>query len=422
MPFDRFGSTSRSRFHFPVGPGGDPDCYLLGNSLGLQPRTAEGYVLSELRKWQTLASAAHFQGDDPWMPYHELLAEPLAEIVGSRPDEVVAMNSLTVNLHLMMATFYQPIGRRCKILMEANPFPSDFQAITTGLQCRGQEPEASLCIVPADPRTGQLSSVRLCEAIEMHRDELALIILPGVHFLTGEFLDLKELTAVAHQFEIPIGWDLAHAVGNVPLELHTWDVDFAVWCSYKYLNAGPGAIGGAFIHQRHGSNKLLPRLGGWWGHDKWTRFQMQPVFDPIPTAEGWQLSNPPILAMAPLRASLAEFQRAGGMSALRGRSLALVAFLEQLIETQLSGFIEIITPSDPHLRGSQLSLRLCRPKLDKGPLCDSKEVVQRLETVGVIADHRLPDVIRVALAPLYNIDTDAIRFVDALSRILKSST
>ncbi len=418
MPVDQFGTSSRSRFHFPLGPSGESHCYLLGNSLGLQPRTVEDYVLAELAKWRTLAAAAHFQGDDPWMPYHELLAEPLAAIVGARPDEVVAMNSLTVNLHLMLATFYRPTGRRRKILMESNPFPSDFQAITSSLRTRGQEPDATLLTVSTDPDTGLHSTPRICEQIEKHHEDLALIVLPGVHFFTGEWFDIKAITDVAHEFEIPIGWDLAHAAGNVPLELHAWGVDFAVWCSYKYLNAGPGAVGGAFIHQRHAQDKFLPRLGGWWGHDKSTRFQMRPDFDPIPTAEGWQISNPPILAMAPLRASLAEFLRVGGVSALRVRSMALVAFLEKLIATQLPGLVQIITPSDPQRRGSQLSLRISRPRPLVEPIGDTKEIVKQLESAGVIADYRSPDVIRVALAPLYNTVSDAERFVQTLATIL----
>lgn len=409
--------TLRHEFWLPRRADGSEKVYLLGNSLGPQPRRAESFVMQELSRWRELAADAHSSEPEPWISYHRLLAEPLARLVGAESDEVVAMNSLTVNLHLMLATFYRPQGARQEILMESHPFPSDYHAVLTHLRHRGLDPATALCMISPDGPHGLLSAGRIRDEIRARRDTLALILLPGVHYHTGQWLDIPGITRVAREHEIPIGWDLAHAIGNVPLSLHSWDADFAVWCSYKYLNSGPGAVGGCFVHKRHAARTDLPRLGGWWGHDQRTRFKMEVRFDPMPTIEGWQLSNPPILALAPLRASLELFDRAGGMEPLRQASEQLVAYTEQRLRDALGDVCNLITPGAPGERGSQLSLALNREAHARFRITHGAELVTRLAERGIVTDFREPDVLRFALAPLFNHHEDADALVTAMEAI-----
>ena len=384
----------RKRFAIPQGDEGEPLIYVNGNSLGLMPKVVRELVAQELDDWATLAVDAHFAGKTPWFSYHEVFRESGARLVGAQPGEVVMMNGLSVNLHLMMTTFYRPQPARYKILIEDGAFPSDAYAAQTQLAVHGYDPHEGLFRIA--PRAGEalLHTEDLVEAIERYGSEIALVLLPGVQYYTGQLLDIAAVTQAAHRAGCAIGWDLAHAAGNVPLKLHDWDVDFAVWCSYKYLNAGPGGIGGCFVHERHAANVELPRLGGWWGNDPATRFRMheERSFVPRAGADGWQLSNPPILAMAPLRASLQIFDEAG-MESLRRKSVVLTGYLEWLLNRAETPRIEIITPKSSDERGCQLSLRL----LDR-----HKETLDALQAAGIVGDHRPPDVLRVAPVPLYN--------------------
>lgn len=383
----------RDEFHFPWHHDGQPQVYFVGNSLGLQPKQTANFLTEELENWQRLGVRGHFTGRFPWMPYHEFLTSAMAFLVGARDEEVVMMNSLTVNLHLMLATFFRPQGRRTKILIEGHAFPSDHYAVESQLQWHGLDPREHLIVVSADHVNAPLAEDRLRTTIESYRDEIALILLPGVQYYTGQVFDIPGLTQLAQRWEIPIGFDLAHAAGNLRLQLHDWGPDFAVWCSYKYLNGGPGSVGGCFIHQRHVTRRDLPRLAGWWGHDKQTRFQMRNEFSPIPTAEGWQLSNPPILSLAAIRASLDVFRRAGGMEPLVKKSQALTAFFRGELARRLGDRIEVITPTPG---GCQLSLRVADPAIS------GRVVKERLDHAGIETDWREPDVIRVAPVPLYN--------------------
>jgi kynureninase len=345
----------------------------------------------------------------PWVHYHEQLARPLAQLAGAQTSEVVAMNSLTVNLHLMMVSFFRPQGRRCKILIEQSAFPSDRYAVLSQLRFHGLSDDN---LVEVAPRRGErlLRIADLLETIERHGDELALLLLPGVQYLSGQSLDLAPLVDAGRRAGAAVGLDLAHAIGNMPLKLHDWNADFAVWCSYKYLNAGPGAVGGCFVHERH-AREPLPRFAGWWGHDKEARFSFEPDFKPMAGAEGWQVSNPPIFSSAPLIASLELFERAG-MARLREKSLALTGCLRAAIESRLTGRIEVITPSAPQEHGSQLSLRVLKsPK-------DARRYQEALSADGLIADWREPDVIRLAPTPLYNSFSDVLAAVDLLERAL----
>jgi len=387
----------RDRFHLPTRDNGQPLIYFTGNSLGLMPAEARGMVERELDDWARLAVDAHFRPEAPWYSYHETVREPLARLVGAQPGEVVAMNSLTVNLHLMMTTFYRPTEHRFRILMEAPAFPSDTYAVQTHLRARGIDPRKALLVV--GPREGEemIRPGDIEAMIAEHGRTIALVLLGGVNFFTGQCFDMSRITEAAHRAGCVIGFDLAHAAGNVPLALHDWDVDFACWCSYKYLNAGPGAVAGCFIHDRHASNPTLPRLGGWWGNDPGTRFRMhlEPEFIARPDADGWQISNPPIMALAPLRASLAIFDEAT-MPALRSKSLQLTGYLHWLIERKLTGASrahEIITPREDAAHGCQLSVLVHdQPRARRDALQDA----------GVICDFREPNIIRAAPVPLYN--------------------
>jgi kynureninase len=395
----------RRRFAVPMRDG-RPIVYFNGNSLGLMPVAARDRVADELDDWAALAVDAHLEGRTPWLTYHEVLCEPSARLVGARPEEVVMMNGLTVNLHLMMTTFFRPTTSRHKILIEDGAFPSDTYAAQTQLALHGIDPVAGLIRVTPRPGEALLRTEDLVELIEMRGSEIALVLLPGVQYYTGQFLDIATLTSAARRQGCVAGWDLAHAVGNVPMALHDWDVDFAVWCSYKYLNGGPGGIAGCFVHERHGKDTDLPRMGGWWGNDPTTRFKMheQRDFAPREGADGWQLSNPPILAMAPLRASLAIFDEAG-IESLRHKSVVLTGYLEWLIAQVPNKRFEVITPKAPGERGCQLSLRI----LDR-----PAETLRALEACGVVGDFRPPDVVRVAPVPLYNSFHEVWRFVQML--------
>ncbi len=424
MPFDRSIehaqsldqadplASFRDRFWVPKNADQTDTVYFVGNSLGLQPKNVSELIQEELQKWRELGVRGHFESESPWMPYHEMLAPTMAQIVGARENEVIVMNTLTVNLHLMMATFYRPTEKRHQILIEDHAFPSDFQAVESQIKLHGFDPRESIVTVKHGAETGLLSTELICSTIDQHRDSLALVLLPGVQYYTGQFLDIKQIAAAAHRYNISVGFDLAHAVGNVPMQLHDWDVDFAVWCNYKYLNSGPGAIGGCFVHERHATDTELPRMAGWWGHDKSTRFLMENCFDPIPTAEGWQLSNPPILALAAIRASLAVFADAGGMEPLREKSLALTGYFEQLVDAVLGDRINIITPKTQSDRGCQLSLEV---KLDG---VSGREIHDKLESSGTATDWREPNVIRAAPTPLYNSFADVHRFVSVLERAI----
>ena len=385
--------------------------YLSGHSLGLQPKSAAGFVEQELADWRRLGVLGHHDAERPWIGYHEALAAPLATLVGAGATEVVAMNSLTVNLHLMMVSFFKPDATRNKILIEKSAFPSDRYAVVSQLEFHGLNAVEHL--VEVEPRAGErcLRTEDLLSRIEQEGPRLSLALLPGVQYLTGQNLDLAPLIATAQRAGARVGLDLAHAVGNVPLHLHDWNADFAVWCSYKYLNAGPGAVGGSFVHERHAQAAQLPRFAGWWGQTKSTRFEMGPDFTPIVGAEGWQVSNPPIFSTAPLLASLDIFRRAN-LERLREKSVALTGFLQRLIEGLLPESVEIITPSAPEDRGCQLSLRLARPAHE------ARRCHQRLTAAGIIGDWREPDILRLAPAPLYNSFSDVFAAVDGLTRAM----
>ena len=379
--------------------------YFVGNSLGLQPRGARAQVLEVLDKWAGEAVEGHFSGPTAWMNYHGLVREPLARLVGAQPGEVVAMNTLTVNLHLMMARFYRPTRERPAILIEAGAFPSDRHAVESQIRLHGYDPATDLIEVQPDEAAGTLSMDAIAAAIEQHGPRLALVLWPGVQYRTGQAFDLAAITRLAHAQGAVAGLDLAHAVGNLPLSLHDDGADFAVWCHYKYVNAGPGAVAGCFVHERHGASNL-PRLAGWWGHEAATRFRMAPEFVPSAGAEGWQLSNPPVLALAPLRASLEQFDRAGGMAVLRAKSEKLTGFLDSLVRRRLGDVLEIITPAEPARRGAQLSLRVAGGR-ERG-----RELFDYLRDTGILGDWREPDVIRISPAPLYNRYSDVLRFVE----------
>jgi kynureninase len=397
----------RERFCFPKTKAGDDCIYLCGHSLGLQPKTARSYLDQELRDWAQLGVEGHFHAKNPWMPYHRLLTQQTAELVGAEPAEVVVMNSLTVNLHLMMTSFYRPRKERHKILVERGAFPSDQYAVTSQIRFHGFDPAWS--VLELTPRDGE-ACVRdedVESFIEREGDSIALILLGGVNYATGQAFDMEGITKTGQRKGCVVGFDLAHAAGNIKLRLHEWGPDFAVWCSYKYLNGGPGCVGGCFVHERHARAWELPRFAGWWGHDEKSRFRMGPEFQPMAGAEGWQLSNPPILALAPLRASMEIFSEAG-MERLRAKSVSLTGYMEFLLGLSPSSKLKfsVITPREQERRGAQISIRL--PGAGR-ELCD------RLAAAGVIGDWREPDTFRVAAVPLYNSYQDVYRFVQRLS-------
>ena len=397
----------RERFHFPETETGEPFIYFCGNSLGLQPDTAEQYIKEELDTWKKLGVDGHLNAKRPWMLYHEFLTHYTAEIVGALDKEVVVMNSLSVNLNLLMTSFYQPHSKKKKILMEHNAFPSDRYAVQSQLKFHGNNPIDDLIILTPDDGSN-ITTNRILDYFDQNGEEIAMVLIGGVNYYTGQAFNMKAITNKAHEHNCLVGFDLAHATGNTGLKLHDWGVDFATWCGYKYLNGGPGAPSGVFIHEGHLGKTDIPRFEGWWGHDKSTRFEMPDKFIPIDTAEAWQLSNPPILAMAPLLASLEIFHEAG-MENLIKKSHQLTQFLENLILTELGAKIEIITLTNPNDRGCQLSLRLVNIM---------PNIMDKLHDVGIIADWREPDVIRIAPVPLYNTFVECYEFTHRLKTII----
>ncbi|MCC5922139.1 MAG: kynureninase [Crocinitomicaceae bacterium] len=387
--------------------------YFTGNSLGLQPRQTAKYIQQELDDWAKWGVEGHFEAKNPWYSYHELLTEKLAKIAGAKPIEVVVTHSLTTNLHLLMVSFYRPTETRYKIICEAKAFPSDQYALASQVAFHGIDPADG--IIEVGPRAGEhlIREEDILSAIEEAGDELALVMFGGVNYYTGQFFDLEKITTAGHAQGAIVGFDLAHAAGNVELKLHDWQVDFAAWCSYKYLNSSPGGVSGLFVHEKHAHNKALPRFAGWWGHDKSVRFKMEKNFQPIPGAEGWQLSNAPVLGMAAHRAALDLFDKAG-MTAVSKKRELLTGYLEFIITDISSNTskvdFEIITPKDPSKRGSQLSI------LAHG---QGKKLFEALSAQGVVADWREPNVIRVAPAPLYNSFEDVYRFGLALKNAIQ---
>lgn len=402
-PLARF----REAFHMPRRDAREA-IYFCGNSLGLQPRAVREIVAQELDDWAALAVDGHFRAARPWYAYHEQVRAPAARLVGALPHEVVCMNGLTVNLHLLMSTFYRPTPQRHRILIEDCAFPSDIYAVRSQLRLRGFDPHDGLLVASPRPGESTLRTEDVLALIEREGPKLALVMMSGVNYFTGQVFDMREIAAAARRAGCTIGLDLAHAAGNVELALHDWNVDFAAWCSYKYLNSGPGAVAGCFIHERHARDTSLPRMGGWWGNDPQTRFRMhlEAEFRPVASADAWQLSNPPILAMAPLIASLELFD-AAGMPALRAKSMRLTGYLQFLLDQMPSARYTVITPRAPAARGCQLSiLAHHRPR----------ELHTALETAGVVCDFRAPNVVRVAPTPLYNTFHEVWRFAEILAR------
>ena len=398
----------RDRFELPVGADGGPAVYVVGHSLGALARSARAAVLEELDAWSRLGVEGHFRQRDPWFTYSDLFSAPLARLVGADPSEVVAMNALTVNLHVLFGSFYRPTRERFQVLIEDGAFPSDRWAVMEQLRLHGVDPREGLLV--ARPREGEdlLRTEDIEALISANRDTLALVWLPGIGYVTGQLLEMERLTAAGHAAGALVGWDLAHAAGNVPVRLHDWGADFAVWCTYKYLNGGPGSIGAAFVHERWGTDASLVRLAGWWGNDPATRFDVAFDFVPRPGAAGWQASNPPILAMAPLRASLALFDEVG-IERLRQRSLRLTAALEA--ELRATGLVTIVTPSDPDARGVMLCLRVHEPG-------QGKAIEHALGARGVLLDYREPDILRLAPVPLYNTFHDIWRLTQVLREVV----
>ncbi len=402
-------ASYRNEFHFPQ-HAGNPVTYFCGNSLGLQPKKTREYILKELDHWEKEGVEGHFRGDHPWMYYHKFLSAQNARLVGAKESEVVVMNTLTTNLHLLMVSFYRPSKSRYKIIMEGGAFPSDQYGMESQVKFHGFEPEDA--IIEAHPREGEhyLRTEDIIALIKKHGDEVALVMFGGVNYYTGQFFDLESITKVGHEVGAQVGFDLAHAAGNVVLELHEWNVDFAVWCSYKYLNAGPGGPSGAFVHERHGNNPELPRFAGWWGHNEEERFKMEKGFIPMQGAEGWQLSNAQIFSFAAYRASL-ELHDKVGMKALRKKADQLTAYLEFVVEAANRPGLDlnIITPKDKKNRGSQLSILTG---------ANGKALFDHLASRGFICDWREPNVIRLAPVPLYNSYQDVWKFGEALNSFM----
>ena len=400
----------RTKFHIPKNSDGEEWLYFTGNSLGLQPKDTKKYIQQELDDWAKLGVEGHFEAKNPWMPYHEFLTETMSEIVGAKPIEVVIMNTLTTNLHLLMVSFYQPSKLKHKILIESDAFPSDRYAVETQLRFHGFDPLESL--IEWSPRKGEtLLNIEDLESIlQSHGDEIALLLIGGVNYYTGQYLDLKKISELGHEKGCKVGIDLAHGVGNIQPNLHESGVDFAAWCTYKYMNSGPGSLGGVFVHERYAHDQTLKRFAGWWSQNKETRFDMRQPLDITPGAEGWQLSNPPILSMAAIKASLALFCDVG-MPALIKKSRQLTGYLEYLILELNNKNISIITPKDPEQRGCQLSIQVKNA---------NKSLHTKLTEAHVITDWRTPDVIRCAPVPFYNSFEDVFKMVEQLKKILNA--
>jgi len=399
----------RNQFHIPKNQDGTEQIYLCGNSLGLQPKKTKEYLQEELNDWANLGVEGHTEAKHPWMPYHEFLTEKMAKIVGAKPTEVVMMNTLSVNLHLMMVSFYRPTTKKYKIVIESDAFPSDKYAVESQLKLHDIDPKDGLILWK--PREGE----ELCRFEDLEKimqeqgDEVALLMIGTTNYYTGQSFPIKKITQLGHQYNCKVGFDLAHGAGNIQPQLHESEADFAVWCSYKYLNSGPGSVGGCFVHEKHANDANLKRFAGWWGHNKSTRFNMRHEFDPIPGAEGWQLSNPPILSMAAIRASLDIFDDAG-FDNIREKAIKLTGFLEYLLLEIKDERIEMITPTNPQERGSQISIKL------KGA---TKQLFDDLMKAGVISDWREPNVIRLAPISLYNSYQDVYQMVQILKKLLK---
>ena len=398
----------RDKFHIPKTSEGNEWLYFTGNSLGLQPKQTKNHINQELEDWANLGVEGHFEAKNPLLPYHEFLTESMAEIVGAKPIEVVIMNTLTTNLHLLMVSFYQPTRTKFKIVIESDAFPSDRYAVETQLKFHGFDPTESL--IEWSPRAGEtlLNIDDLASILDTQGDEIALLLIGGVNYYTGQYLDLKKIAKLGHQYGCKVGIDLAHGVGNILPNLHDSGVDFAAWCTYKYMNSGPGSLGGIFVHERHAHDESLKRFAGWWSQNKDTRFDMRQPLDIIPGAEGWQLSNPPILSMAAIKASLELFSEVG-MPALRKKSIRLTGYLEYLILELQNEHISIITPKDPEQRGCQLSIQVRNA---------DKSLHTKLSEANVITDWRTPDVIRCAPVPFYNSFEDVFNMVETLKTVL----
>jgi len=395
----------RNRFHLPQQKNGEPYIYMCGNSLGLQPKQTEEYVQQELDDWKKWGVEGHVHARNPWMPYHEFLTKQMAEVVGGQESEVVVMNTLTVNLHLMMVSFYRPEGKRTKIIIESDAFPSDLYAVESQVAFHKLDPQQE--VVKLFPREGEftLRDEDVLSKIREVGDELALVMIGGVNYYTGQVFQMREIAKVSHEVGAMVGFDLAHGAGNIELNLHDWDVDFAVWCTYKYLNSGPGSIAGCFVHQRHGAVADIPRFEGWWGHDKETRFYMRDDFKAIEGAEGWQLSNPPILSLAAVRSSLGLFAEVG-IPALVEKSKKLSGYLSFLLDGLGEDKVRVITPNEQASKGCQLSIQVVNA---------DKRLYDEVTNKGVIADWREPDVIRVAPAPFYNSFEDVFKMYEVMS-------
>lgn len=398
-------ASYRDQFCIPKTKDKKETIYLCGNSLGLMPQQTPDYVHQELEDWKNLGVEGHFYAHRPWMPYHEFLSEQMAGVVGAKSSEVVVMNSLTVNLHLLMVSFYRPNSKRYKILFDYSPFPSDRYAIASQIRFHGFDPAEAMIELQPEAHSEIVSKDYIDNILAAHGEEIALILIGGVNYYTGQLYDIPLITELGHKYGCIVGFDLAHAAGNIQLNLHEDGPDFAAWCTYKYLNSGPGSLSGCFIHERHHKSDL-PRFEGWWGNDKASRFLMKDNFVPIPSAEAWQLSNPPILSMAAIKSSLDIFSQAT-MGALRQKSENLTQYLQDLIENSQHQGLHIITPYEKHRRGCQLSLQMEQP---------DKRLFQKITDAGVIADWREPDVIRVAPVPLYNSFKDVWKFNDLLKQ------
>ena len=398
----------RAQFHIPKDTKGNDWLYFTGNSLGLQPKQTQQYIQQELDDWAKYGVEGHFEARNPWMPYHEFLTNSMANIVGAKPLEVVVMNTLTTNLHLLMVSFYQPTKTKYKIVIESDAFPSDRYAVQSQLKFHGFDTEEGL--IEWKPREGEelLRIEDLEKIVDDQGDEIAVLLIGGVNYYTGQYLDIKRIAEIGHAKNCMVGIDLAHGAGNISPELHDSGVDFAAWCTYKYLNSGPGSLAGLFVHEKHAHNKELPRFAGWWNHNKETRFNMRQPFDVMPGAEGWQLSNPPILSMAAIRASLDMFEEVG-MEALRAKSEKLTGYFEYLINQIDTDRIKIITPSNPRERGCQLSIQVKNA---------DKSLHKKLTENSIITDWREPDVIRCAPVPMYNSFEDVYRMVEVLKTLL----
>ena len=402
----------RDKFYIPILQGGE-SVYFTGNSLGLQPKTTQEYILRELEDWANYGVEGHFHASNPWVAYHELFPVILTQLTGAHEDELVVMNQLTVNLHLLLTSFYRPSGKRYKIVCEAKAFPSDQYAFASQVQLHGYDPKDAIIEVEPEPGSAYIPTQKILDTIRQHGEEIAVVIFGGVNYYSGQVFDMQAITKAAHEVGAYCGFDLAHAIGNVPLHLHEWRTDFACWCSYKYLNSGPGGVAGVYINRKHAGNTTLPRLAGWWGHDKNSRFKMGNEFMPIASAEGWQLSNAPVLSMAAHKASLDVFEEAGMERLYKKGSLLndyLIFIIDEINQQFSEPVIDIITPRKAGEKGCQLSLVM---------KTRGREIFETLKNKGVIADWREPDVIRVAPVPLYNSFEDIFRFGEIVSGVLK---